>query len=72
MKELLQSDIIVAALGKPEFVTEDMVKEGAVIIDVGITCSDASKKVALHLKVTSILPVLRQSSYNPFQGVLDL
>jgi methylenetetrahydrofolate dehydrogenase (NADP+)/methenyltetrahydrofolate cyclohydrolase len=32
-----QADIIVAALGKPEFLTGEMVKEGAVIIDVGIT-----------------------------------
>jgi methylenetetrahydrofolate dehydrogenase (NADP+)/methenyltetrahydrofolate cyclohydrolase len=32
-----QSDIIIAALGKPEFVTASMVKEGAVVIDVGIT-----------------------------------
>lgn len=32
-----QSDIVIAALGKPEFVTADMVKEGAVVIDVGIT-----------------------------------
>jgi methylenetetrahydrofolate dehydrogenase (NADP+)/methenyltetrahydrofolate cyclohydrolase len=31
------SDIIIAALGKSEFVTADMVKEGAVVIDVGIT-----------------------------------
>jgi len=31
------ADIIIAALGKPEFVTADMVKEGAVVIDVGIT-----------------------------------
>lgn len=39
------ADIIVAALGKPGFVTEDMVKEGAVVIDVGITrVADASKK----------------------------
>ncbi|MCL2561220.1 MAG: bifunctional 5,10-methylene-tetrahydrofolate dehydrogenase/5,10-methylene-tetrahydrofolate cyclohydrolase [Rikenellaceae bacterium] len=30
-------DIVIAALGKPEFVTADMVKEGAVVIDVGIT-----------------------------------
>ncbi|MCD6201941.1 MAG: bifunctional 5,10-methylene-tetrahydrofolate dehydrogenase/5,10-methylene-tetrahydrofolate cyclohydrolase [Bacteroidales bacterium] len=33
----LQADIIVAALGKARFLTGDMVKEGAVIIDVGIT-----------------------------------
>ena len=38
LKELCQSaDIIVAALGKPEFVKADMVKEGAIVIDVGIT-----------------------------------
>jgi len=31
------ADIIIAALGKPQFITADMVKEGAVVIDVGIT-----------------------------------
>ena len=31
------ADIIIAAIGKPEFVTADMVKDGAVVIDVGIT-----------------------------------
>jgi methylenetetrahydrofolate dehydrogenase (NADP+)/methenyltetrahydrofolate cyclohydrolase len=30
------ADILVAAIGKPKFVTADMVKEGAVVIDVGI------------------------------------
>lgn len=45
------ADIIVAALGIPEFVKEDMVKEGAIIIDVGITrVSDASKKSGFALK----------------------
>jgi methylenetetrahydrofolate dehydrogenase (NADP+)/methenyltetrahydrofolate cyclohydrolase len=38
LKELcLKADIIVAALGKPGFLTGDMVKEGAVVVDVGIT-----------------------------------
>jgi methylenetetrahydrofolate dehydrogenase (NADP+)/methenyltetrahydrofolate cyclohydrolase len=38
IKELtLQADILIAALGSPEFVKEDMVKEGAVVIDVGTT-----------------------------------
>ncbi len=38
LKEItLQADIIIAALGIPEFLTADMVKEGAVIIDVGTT-----------------------------------
>lgn len=41
LKEItLQADIIIAALGKPEFVKTDMVKEGAVVIDVGITRVD--------------------------------
>ena len=47
----LQADIIVAALGKPEFVTADMVKEGAIIIDVGITREeDNTKKSGFRLK----------------------
>ena len=52
LKELtLQADIIVAALGKPGFLTGDMVKEGAVIIDVGITrVPDASKKKGFAIK----------------------
>ncbi|RYZ56375.1 MAG: bifunctional methylenetetrahydrofolate dehydrogenase/methenyltetrahydrofolate cyclohydrolase FolD [Sphingobacteriales bacterium] len=45
------ADIIVAALGKAEFVTADMVKEGAVVIDVGITrVADARKKRGYALK----------------------
>ena len=47
----LQADIIVAALGRTEFVTASMVKEGAIIIDVGITrVPDASKKSGFALK----------------------
>ena len=47
----LQADIIVAALGKPEFITADMVKEGAIIIDVGITREiDTTKKSGFRLK----------------------
>jgi methylenetetrahydrofolate dehydrogenase (NADP+)/methenyltetrahydrofolate cyclohydrolase len=46
-----EGDIIVAALGKPEFVTANMVKEGAVIIDVGISrVPDASKKSGYAIK----------------------
>ena len=46
IKELCRkADIIVAALGRPGFVTEDMVKEGAVVVDVGITrVADPSRK----------------------------
>ncbi len=46
-----QGDILVAALGKPFFVTADMVKEGAIVIDVGITrVEDASRKSGFRLK----------------------
>jgi methylenetetrahydrofolate dehydrogenase (NADP+)/methenyltetrahydrofolate cyclohydrolase len=52
LKELcLQADIIVAALGKAEFLTGDMVKEGTIVIDVGITrVEDPSKKTGFILK----------------------
>ena len=45
LKELcIQADILIAAIGKPEFVTADMVKDGAVIIDVGTTRVDDSSR----------------------------
>ena len=45
-----QADIIVAALGRPEFLKGSMVKEGAVVIDVGITrVEDSSKKSGFRL-----------------------
>jgi len=52
IKELcLQADIIIAALGKPGFLTADMVKQGAIVIDVGITrMEDATKKSGYRLK----------------------
>lgn len=46
-----QADIIVAALGQPGFVTEDMVKPGATVIDVGTTrVPDASRKSGWRLR----------------------
>ncbi len=46
----INADIIVAALGKPGFVTADMVKDGAVVIDVGTTrVDDATKKAGWRL-----------------------
>lgn len=46
LKEIvLQADIIISAIGKPGFLTADMVKEGAVVMDVGITrIEDETKK----------------------------
>lgn len=49
-KECLEADIIIAAIGKPDFVTADMVKKGAVIVDVGTTrVPDASRKSGFRL-----------------------
>lgn len=46
-----QADILIAALGKPEFITADMVKPGAVVIDVGITrIEDNTRKSGFYLK----------------------
>lgn len=51
IKELcLSADIIIAALGSPEFVTADMIKKGAVLVDVGTTrVPDATKKSGARL-----------------------
>ncbi len=49
-EECLRADIIIAALGHPHFLTEDMVKEGAVVIDVGTTrVPDPSRKSGFKL-----------------------
>ena len=49
-EECAQADIIIAALGRPDFVTADMVKPGAVIIDVGTTrVPDATRKSGFRL-----------------------
>ena len=52
LKEMCASaDILIVAIGKPEFVTAEMVKEGAVVIDVGIhRLPDASTKSGFRLK----------------------
>lgn len=51
LKDIVRSaDIIIAALGKPGFVTADMVKDGATVIDVGTTrVPDASRKSGFRL-----------------------
>ena len=49
-KECLEADIIIAAIGRPDFVTADMVKDGATVIDVGTTrVPDATKKSGFRL-----------------------
>lgn len=66
-----EADIIIAALGSPEFVTADMVKEGAVIIDVGTTRvpSDKTKsgfKLTGDVKFDEVAP--RCSYITPVPG----
>jgi len=46
----LKADLIIAAVGRPNFVTADMVKEGAVVVDVGInSIEDSSRKSGRRL-----------------------
>ncbi len=64
IKEITKNaDILIAALGRPKFVTEDMVKDGAVVIDVGINRMDDGKLVGdvdfekISQKASYITPV---------------
>ena len=51
LKEIcLQADILIAALGRPEFITAEMVKEGAVVIDVGISRIDSNNEKGYLIK----------------------
>lgn len=50
-EEIKRADIVIAAIGLPEFVTADMIKEGAVVIDVGINrVEDVTAKRGYRLK----------------------
>ena len=59
-QHLLNADIVISAVGKPKFITKDMIKKDAVVIDIGITrlengtiCGDVDfeqvKDVASHI-----------------------
>ena len=58
-----EADIVVAALGRPKFVTANMIKDGAAVIDVGINRTDDGKLVgdvdfdSVSKKVSAITPV---------------
>lgn len=71
----LQADIIVAALGKPGFVKANMVKEGAVIIDVGITRVDdatAAKGYRIKGDVAYDEVAQKSSAITPVPGGVGL
>ncbi len=70
-----QADIVVAALGKPGFLKAEMVKEGAIIIDVGITrVPDESKKNGFAIKGdVDFETVVQKASYiTPVPGGVGL
>jgi len=61
-QQTIQADILAVAVGKPNLITADMVKEGAVVIDIGITRTEEGLKGdtdfdALKEKVSAITPV---------------
>ena len=61
-----QADVLIAAIGRPEFVTADMVKPGAVVIDVGINrVADPTRKAGYRLVGDVHFP-----SVAPLAGVL--
>ncbi len=69
--EIREADILVSAVGKPEFIKGDMVKEGAVVIDVGVNrLDDPSRKKGYRLTgdvhFESVLP--RVSMITPVPG----
>lgn len=70
LKQITQSaDILVAAIGKPKFVTEDMVKEGAVVIDVGIN-RDENGKLCGDVDFESV--VKKAAAISPVPGGVGL
>jgi methylenetetrahydrofolate dehydrogenase (NADP+) / methenyltetrahydrofolate cyclohydrolase len=70
----LQADIIIAAIGKPHFVTADMVKEGAVVVDVGISRMQADNEkgyvIAGDVKFDEVAP--KCSAISPVPGGVGL
>ncbi len=67
----VQADVLIAAIGRPEFVTADMVKPGAVVIDVGINrVADATKKSGYRLVGDVHFPTVapRASKITPVPG----
>lgn len=64
------ADILVAAVGRPGFVTSDMIKEGAVVIDVGINRDELTKKIVGDVDFDSVKDVA--SYITPVPGGVGL
>ena len=61
-----RADILIAAIGKPKFVTADMVKEGAAVIDVGIDIDPATGKLCGDVDFEGVAP--KASAITPVPG----
>ena len=61
-----EADILVVAIGRAKFVTEDMVKEGAVVIDVGVNRDPETKKLCGDVDFAAIEP--KASAITPVPG----
>ena len=59
-----QADIIISAVGKPDLITEDMIREGAVVVDVGINSVDGK----LVGDVSEAAKKVKASAYTPVPG----
>jgi methylenetetrahydrofolate dehydrogenase (NADP+)/methenyltetrahydrofolate cyclohydrolase len=65
-----QADILVTAIGKPCFITGDMVKEGVVVVDAGINRTEGSKKIYGDVDFDSVEP--KASAITPVPGGVGL
>ena len=66
LKEICkQADILIVAIGKPQFITAEYVKEGAVVIDVGIH-RDENNKLCGDVKYDEVAPLA--SAITPVPG----
>ena len=54
--ETAQADIVIVAIGKPEFLTAEYIKEGAIVLDVGINRIENSKKIVGDVNFASVAP----------------
>jgi methylenetetrahydrofolate dehydrogenase (NADP+)/methenyltetrahydrofolate cyclohydrolase len=76
LKELcLQADIIVSAIGKPEFIKADMIKQNAIVIDVGITrVNDVTSVKGFKLKGDVLFNEVKEkaSAITPVPGGVGL
>ena len=65
-EKLKNSDVIVTAVGVKDFIKPEMVKEGAVVVDVGITRDEATKKICGDVDFNAVAP--KTSFITPVPG----